>query len=530
MTAAAPRPRRRLREYRGPSRSCEQCFTWGVLRGRLCRGCGNFAIKYAVGPCRTCRSRVPICNGVCRLCRKQAGLVAGPDNKVAVDLSVAATTGQQLFFANMERALHLQRRTSRTPLAAPGTQQWPPLTAVPHAAAVTQRSQGLLFDPARDCRGASSRNPARDPRFLDLALRHATEVAERRGWPPRTVQQVRRGLRMLASCHDPGEPIKASTVTALSLVGVPGLRVLEVLTALGSDVLFEDRIDSLTVWITEQFRALPPPMRQELSSWTTLMRNGSPRRRALHRSTVFTRLAAIAPFLLGTATRYTSLRQVTRDDVVDWLEGRKHRTTDATALRDLFRTLKSQRLVFTNPTSRIHVAAPHQSTPSSLSPDSLTQLGDAAIRNPPLRVVLALIGVHALQPIQVRRLSLEHLDLPNQRLRIGAIDRAVDPFTASAVTDYLDYRHQRWPHTSNQHLLLTRRTAHEQGPVSEYWLASLFRDLPVTLRRLREDRILEEARAAGGDPLHIATMFGMSGKAGLRYASTVHPGLAERGS
>ncbi|MEV7043698.1 hypothetical protein [Amycolatopsis sp. NPDC051061] len=376
----------------------------------------------------------------------------------------------------------------------------------------------------------SSLSPARDPRFLDLALRHADELAEQRGWPSRTLQQVRRGLRMLAGSHDPGEPIKTSTVTALSPVGVPGLRVLEVLTAIDGDVMAEDRPDSLAVWIDEQFHALPPQMRQELDAWITLLRDGTPRSPARHRSTVSALLAKAHPFLLECANRYTTLRQVTRDDVVKWLEGRTHQGNDASALRNLFRSLKSQRLVFTNPTSRIRIGAPHQSTPTSLSQDSLSELGDAANHSAQLRVVLALIGVHALQPNQVRRLSLEHLDLPNRWLRTGDVDRAIDPFTASAILDCLAHRHDRWPHTSNPHLLLTRRTAHEQGPVSEYWLAGLFRGLPVTLRQLREDRILEEARATGGDPLHIASMFGLGAQTGLRYASAVHPGLADPGS
>jgi site-specific recombinase XerD len=57
------------------------------------------------------------------------------------------------------------------------------------------------------------------------------------------------------------------------------------------------------------------------------------------------------------------LRQVTRDDVTGWL-GRKHQANDASALRDLFRTLKSERLVFTNPTDRVRVVKPNQTTPN----------------------------------------------------------------------------------------------------------------------------------------------------------------------
>ncbi len=61
---------------------------------------------------------------------------------------------------------------------------------------------------------------------------------------------------MLASCHDPGEPIKASTVTAMSSAGVPAMRVLDVLTAAGEGIVLQDRPDSLTGWIDAQFK--PP--------------------------------------------------------------------------------------------------------------------------------------------------------------------------------------------------------------------------------------------------------------------------------
>jgi hypothetical protein len=142
--------------------------------------------------------------------------------------------------------------------------------------------------------------------------------------------------------------------------------------------------------------------------------------------------------------------------------------------------------------------------------------------------VVALIGVHALRSHQVRSLTLDQLDLANQRINLGTVRRRLDPFTAAALAAYLDYRHQRWPDTGNQHLLLTRRTAHERGPVSAYWLTRLFDGLPATAARLREDRILEEARAAGGDQLHIAAIFGLSAKPALRYAKTVWPEPTEQ--
>ena len=66
------------------------------------------------GPCATCGRDLPVDAGVCRPCRKQASLIAGPANKTALDLSVAAVTGHQLWF-------HFGRltRAGRGPVTAP---------------------------------------------------------------------------------------------------------------------------------------------------------------------------------------------------------------------------------------------------------------------------------------------------------------------------------------------------------------------------------------------------------------------------
>jgi len=468
----------------------------------------------------TCRRpAVPVREGVCRLCRKQAALIAGPDNKFAVDYSVAEVTGHQLFFADLPLSERSRRaKTAARPPGPAGTAPTPAIVPTPTAV----WKQQLLCDPPRDCRHASSLDPPRDPLFLDLVLRHAELLAEHQGWPPRTLQQVRRGLRMLASSHDPGEPIRASTVTAMSYAGVPAVRVLDVLTAAGDGIVLQDRPDSLTVWIDAQFKDLPAQIRQELQVWIDVLRQGTPRRRARPRRTTFARLAGIRPFLVEIAVHYSTLRQVTRDDVTGWLEGRKHQANDASALRDLFRTLKSERLVFTNPTDRVRVVKPNQTTPNRLTPETLQLIGRAAAQDPALLVVLALVGVHALGPGQARLLTLEQLDLPNARLDIGGTTRTMDPFTADAIGQYLAYRHTRWPRTGNPHLLVTRRTAHDQTAVSEFWLSSLLRHLPVNLRQLREDRILDEARASDADPLHLSAMFGLGAQAGLRYTQAVH--------
>jgi hypothetical protein len=505
-------------------RSCVDCLAWGLLWRPRCPSCQDFAHRHPVEPCRTCGRELPVRDGVCRLCRKQATLIAKWQchDYRDVDLTVAARTGHQLFFANMEgfrgHTPGRPLRTARLPVPAPTPTvvrpTWNP-PAVPL----------MLFELPRDCRQASSRTPPRDPALLELLLHHADTLAERYGWHASTRRQVEYGLKILAGCHDVGEPITTSTVHTLSSRQIPSRRVLEVLGITVDGLLVHDRPDALTVLIDTQFAELPSPMRQKLQTWIDILRHGGPRRRARPEMTVRTRLACIRPFLAELATRYHTLRQVTPDDVTRWLDGCTRPGDHLYALRDLFRVLKAQRLVFTNPTNRIHRSRPHLPTPRPLGPHALRQIGQAASTDPVLQLMVALIGVHALRPQQVRSLLLDDIDLPNQRIRIDGSPRALDTFTTDAIKAYLTYRRRRWPHTSNPHLLVSSISAHDHAPVSGPWLCKLFHHLPATATQLRQDRILEEAHATGADPLHLAAMFGFAAETGLRYANATAPEL-----
>jgi hypothetical protein len=99
---------------------------------------------------------------------------------------------------------------------------------------------------------------------------------------------------------------------------------------------------------------------------------------------------------------------------------------------------------------------------------------------PPLRVVVARAGVHALLPGQIRQLRLDQVDLAARRLDPGRLNRPLDEFTASVICGYLDFRDQRWPATTNPYLLVTRKTAHTGEPASRFWMSRLFQGLPVT--------------------------------------------------
>ena len=180
--------------------------------------------------------------------------------------------------------------------------------------------------------------------------------------------------------------------------------------------------------------------------------------------------------------------------------------------------MKAERLIFVSPVRGVRVARRSPSVPAPLPAHLVTTTAAAAKSDPALHVVVALAGVHALLPGQIRHLRLDQVDLPSQRLDPGGLNRPLDEFTAGAVRGYLNFRNRRWPATTSPYLLMTRKTAYTGQPVSVFWMNRLFRGLPVTAEQLRDDRIIEEALAGRADPLHLAAVFGFGPRTGLRYA------------
>jgi hypothetical protein len=491
-------------------RSCDHCLTWGVLTEHLCKNCRSFASKHAAGPCATCGRDLPLDAGVCRPCRKQASLIAGPVSKTALDLPIAAVTGHQLRF-------HLGKLTH----AACGPVTAPP-APLPRPARLRIRwVQLLLCDVPRDLSRAGGQLPPLDPELAQQAHAEAEQLADLRGWSPRTLSLTQRGLRILLAVHGPGEPVRASTIRQLSTRTMPFPHIVDVLARVG--VLDDDRPDTLAAWLDQQFAGLPAQIRAELDAWLDIRRHGGPRRSPRSRQTITRDVRALRGFLAGTCGRYSTLRQVTRDDITTWLASRPGhaRTQDASTLRSLFATLKTERLIFANPARSIRIARRNPSVPMPLPTHQVTATAATAKGNPALQLAVALAGVHALLPGQIRHLRLDQIDIPGRRLDPDGLDRPLDELTAIAVHGYLDFRNNRWPTTSNAYLLVTRKTAHTGEPVSRFWMDRLFRSLPVTASQLRDDRIVEEALAGRADPLHLAAVFGFCPRTGLRYAGAV---------
>jgi integrase len=379
--------------------------------------------------------------------------------------------------------------------------------------------QPPLFDAPRDLSRASSQLPPLDPGLARRAHAEAGRLAGMRGWSPRTLSLTQRGLRILLSVHAPGEPVRASTVRQLTARNMPFPHITHVLAATG--MLDDDRPDTLAAWLDGQLAGLPPQIRDELDAWLSLRRNGGPRRRPRSRRTIVRDISSIRTFLTDAGTGYSTLRQITPDDITAWLAGRpgRSRPQDASTLRSLFSTLKAERLIFANPARSIHVSRRNPSVPAPLPANLIATAAAAAKDDPALRAVVALAAVHALLPGQIRSLRLDQVDLPGRRLDPGGLDHPLDEFTVSAIRGYLDFRNQRWPATTSPYLLVTRKTAHTGDAVSRFWLNRLFRGLPVTAGQLRDDRIVEEALARRSDPLHLAAVFGFGPRTGLRYAA-----------
>ncbi len=515
---SAPASRRRCPRA-SRLRSCDHCLAWGVLTERLRKACRGFAGTHPAGTCATCGQDLPLDAGVCRPCRKQASLIAGPGYKTALDLSVAGVSGHQLRF-------HFGRLAR---------DDCGPVNALPAAARPTRprlRSrwvQLLLCDATRDLSRVSAQLPPLDPALADRLREQAGRLAELRGWSPRTLSLTQRGLRILMAVHGPGEPVRASTVRQLTARTMPFPHIIDILAAAG--VLEDDRPDTLAIWLDEQLAGLPPQIRAELDTWLGLRRHGGPRRRPRSRGTIVGNIYSIRTFLTDAGGRYSTLRQVTRDDITTWLAGRpgRSRLQDASTLRSLFGTLKAERLIFANPVRGVRVSRRNPSVPAPLPAHLLTAAAAAARDDPALGAVVALAGVHALLPGQIRHLRLDQIDLSGRRLDPGGLERPLDEFTATAIRGYLDFRSQRWTATTNPFLLVTRKTAHTGQPVSEFWMTRLFRCLPLTAEQLRDDRIIEEALAGRADPLHLAAVFGFGPRTGLRYAQAARD-VAEAGS
>jgi integrase len=185
-----------------------------------------------------------------------------------------------------------------------------------------------------------------------------------------------------------------------------------------------------------------------------------------------------------------------------------------TALRSLFTWAKRTKIIFASPATRLRGGATPWLVHQPLSEQDLIRTVEAAT-TPQARLFIALAVIHAARTGHIRAVQLHDVDLGNRRITIAGNERPLDDLTYRVLRQWLQHRRTRWPNTANPHLIISFHTALGLGPVSQTYLPQL----PATIERLRIDRQLEEALTSGGDPLHLAAVFGLSDAAAVRWAT-----------
>ena len=507
--------------------SCAECLAWGLTYAQgVCLACYNFAARNRLaGACAGCRRRLPLKNQYCRLCWCQAradrdALAADARSAVVLAPWLSRVRWHQLFFADMDRRQARPRATARR-AGVKGRPRKPPPPAVagPRKQPVQLPLFAALPRAYRLGRIDLRTGPPPPNPWLAWALHLAHAMAETRGFDAVVHRELNRTLVMLLAGYASGDTIRISDFhPVLTSAGASLTHTIEVLTAMG--IVTDDRPATFDTWLQAKLDGLAPAIAGHVQRWARVLHDGGPRRRPRSPSTTTNYLNAARPALLAWSQTYDHLREVTRDDVLAHLDGLRGdpRMTALVALRSLFSWARRERLIFTNPASQIRIGARALPVWQPLTGAEITSAVEAAT-TPQARLCVALAAVHAARPGQIRAIQLSDADLGNRRITIAGRARPLDDLTRRILIEWLDHRRRRWPHTANQHLLISKDSALREGPVSHRYVLNL-RGLPATLERLRIDRQLEEALDSGGDPLRLAAVFGINTSTAIRYATS----------
>jgi hypothetical protein len=353
--------------------------------------------------------------------------------------------------------------------------------------------------------------------YLDTCV---TEHAARHGWDGRVATRARQGLHILLGLQDtPGAAINASDVTALSALDIPVRPILDVLAAAG--FLRDDRVPTIEGWFVAKTADLPPAMVTDLRLWFDLMRHGHthpPRSKPRGpRSIQYSLRRALPALHTWAESGHQHLREITRDDVLAILPSSgTPRHTMLSGLRSIFRLLKAHKRVFVNLTARIPVGRPTGRIPLPAPVDRIRKA--LASDDPTRAAIAALVAFHALSPGQLRDLQLT--DIRDGRLHLDGRSIPLAAPVRERLRTYLDHRATRWPATANPHLFIHYRSANHTRPAQIEWLAHR---LGLSTQALREDRILHEVHATGGDIRRLCDLFGLSIGGAERYLTILDP-------
>ncbi|WP_454198881.1 hypothetical protein [Nocardia sp. Marseille-Q1738] len=347
--------------------------------------------------------------------------------------------------------------------------------------------------------------------------------AARDGWSKAAFKTTLLGLRIVLSLQDtPGAPLRATEILQLHQIKLTTLRLLEICQAAG--VLDDDRTPAFQDWFADMIAELPEPMHTEICRWRTIMIEGSPtppRRRPRSEATVRLYLRWCMPALRHwAAAGHLSLREITHDDVIAVLpESGNPRAAMGQGLRCLFRVLKAQRIVFINPLRELSTGTHSRRHPIPLPAVVIRDGLNSS--DPVTAAAVALTAFHALRSGDLRTIRLT--DIHSGRLHL---DTRVIPLAGPVrvrIQAWLSERARRWPNSFNPYLFISKRTAIRTEPVGVEWITQR---LGLTAQAIREDRILDELHATGGDIRRICDLFGLSIAGASRYRSALeHPDL-----
>jgi integrase len=507
--------------------ACRDCGDLTRLTSGLCSACRLCRWKHPIGLCPYCGREQPIgAAGGCRSCQvalrtaralqrarrprrfrfdAATGLCADCDDLARLTGGLCTTCRE---FRQCHPLGTCPRCGRQQPIGAAGACR--PCQAANRAARALERAQ-------RQPRPGPMLSPA------DLELLNAlAEYGGARGWVPNTSRRARGALiAVLTSGHELGQPPWDAEHLRRFLVSRHrvALRVVEFLTDQG--LARTNPRAASEQWIARRLAALPPPVAAEVRTWTEALQGRGPRAgRPRHARTIEAYLRVLEDPLQAWAGQYQSLRQVTTEDLTAQLApltGATRRLGMA-AMRSLFTTLKTRRVLFTNPAAPLTGRAIQP--PPVLPLDNTRRAGLlSSLHEPGQRLIVLLAGVHALRPSQICALTLDAAGPGASTLLSGGRARPLDRLTADHLRAWLQARNARWPVTANPHLLINRSTAGGLKPVARSYVQATVRRAGITAAELRADRLLGEACASGGDPLRLTRLFGISDPTAIRYCA-----------
>lgn len=532
-----------------PAGQCPVCLGWGERRQyTACPACAKWRRAFpGQKDCRRCGHINHVSReGLCRSCLQTVrlhdpGWVFDPVPGRPVQL------GFLIRGAGLPKAAPLllpaQRKGQLTAAetldeVVPTPQKWTWLARRPAARPVSPHlvdpAQLSLFEAHRDWScltvGALDQLPSLTPAAEALAAEFQ-QHARAHGWNISPRNTAAKTLRILLARVGADAPIHEADIRALSQRRSTTIRrVLQFLDARGMVTPDPARQGTAVERaIQQRIQTLPGPIAGELRRWVQVVRGeGRRSHQELPFTTIRSYLNCFYPVLIAWADHVTSLREITRDDIQAALDERPGVTAHnlLPALRSLFRALKQERIIFRDPARGISLAAMRR-LPVPIPAGQLRGLIDRA-DGPMAKLIVALIAIHGLGKKETSQLLLADLDLPGGRIAVrratGRHTVYLDELTHGLAISWLRERHRRWPLTTNPHLLVSQVTAADTTlpPIAHTVMDAIFQRLGLSPSKLRQDRILDEAKHTA-DPVHLMRVFGLTAKPAMRYVQAAHP-------